>query len=480
MSAIEVEVPAVQVEAAPKAEKKPVTNLVQMLIDAGHPMGQVTRDFAKAIQIPEESSLLIGLAGFSTASLLTYRCEPHYGGTPFPLGLYVIAEQPPASSKTAIFEGFHMPTVDAIAAINAEREAAAKEIKTKMKAITKQVKAGLLEKEEAREKYEALQAQLDELPGELAGYVTDATPAAFEAKILVKNNGAGSLAGDEQTLLETIFLCADGQSPNLGLLLKGYEGSNYQSIRISREGYTGRVALSFCLFAQRGSIQKIMEVTRSTGLVERFWLFVEGHMVGHRDFTKARKYSLLPYETAVSRIMKRMGRDASLECARKLCFTQESGDLLRAYRAHMEPLIQDGADYGDDLLKGAAGKCEFSAMKLAANLHLLAHYAESDEDCPGVIHPKWVELAIRFDRERLSRLRNLLLELGVIGKPAQWDRIISYLESKPGRRMLKPRFVHHFRRFAEYQKSSVIVRAVCTEMVERGWLVETDTHYILP
>ncbi|TDX09586.1 uncharacterized protein DUF3987 [Buttiauxella sp. BIGb0552] len=484
MSVIEHAPEVAQKKAVQEITKEPGTrNIVQMLIDAGHPLGQTMRDLADQVQIPERSTFLVGLAAFSSAALMTYRVTRHYSDSLLPLGLFVIVEQKPGARKSAIFNGTHKPVRDCYAEINKKRSRELAKQRTKIESI----KLGLRNKEPGvtRNQLQNAIENLEALPLPLTVHATDATTAALDLHCLIPNKGAYSLASDEQALLDTLFGlnygAKGGNKPNIAAILHGFDGGHVSNLRAGREGYSGEIAGSICCFAQAGSIDTILRISNGTGLAERFLIASEPSLLGKRKFT-GKICDMTPYQTACRRLIARQGRDGGAECCNYLHFNPEGADMLFAAAEEMEPLLLDGARYSSDLISGLVSKLDTHASKIAALLHLYAHYCQDviggeDKPAPSTINPEWLRIAIEITKEQIEAYHAKLMDMALIGRPGEWQTIIDYLDGKGGK---SNRVVlENALRKKDLYKGRARLRAVIEDMASHGYLNIKDTMIYL-
>ena len=237
-------------------------------VDNTHLLKQLAGDIAKATHLPEHTTFLTGLGIFSSIACRKYKIDYKNNGS-LPIGLYVIAEQPSGTGKSRSNSLFQAP-------FNKAHYEYKKELKSKADAINKKGEKDRTEEDKAI----LLQCNKKQIPF----FITNSTPEALE-ETLKYSNGFFSTVSSEQGLFNAMLgLCyGDGKTSNNDLLLNGFDGGDISSIRVTRDGYSGKVVGSAVMFAQSGSIETILTKSNGTGLSERFLLLAEQHKLGERN-----------------------------------------------------------------------------------------------------------------------------------------------------------------------------------------------------
>ncbi len=116
-------------------------------------------------------------------------------------------------------------------------------------------------------------------------FVTNSTPEGLE-KSLYFSKGFFSAISSEKGLFNSLFGKSYGNGENNNdIVLNGFNGDYVATSRATREGYVGHVSGGIVCFAQAGSVETVLEASNGSGLSERFFMIVEPHNLGIRDFT---------------------------------------------------------------------------------------------------------------------------------------------------------------------------------------------------
>jgi hypothetical protein len=260
-------------------------------------------------------------------------------------------------------------------------------------------------------------------------FATNATPEALE-QYINNTNGFFSAVSSEQGLFNSLLGLSYGDNKkanNNDLVLNAYDGGHINSMRVGREGYNGGVIGAIVLFAQQGSIEKVIEASGGTGLSERFLMLAEPHNLGKRDRTKSTAIDKNALD-AYNEIAERLGNSALNNVKSDLSTLNISTNghrLIAEYLNIIEPHLANGGKFSHAFLRGAAGKLNIQVMKIAANLHLLAgDLFESDID------DKHVKAAIGITQELFEANINLCHDKGIMGTKAEYTAVINCLSNK--------------------------------------------------
>lgn len=408
-------------------------NIVQMAINAGHPLGSLARAVALAIQLPEQSTFLNALGAVSTLAVYGYEVRNQYGSAK-PTGLYVCVTQPPSSGKSPAHSSWHQPIREALKPINLKRQREITRLKNRLKILQKKA-----DTPEMLEECEELYIAIQNAPQPIKIHLTDATPEAIDAKCLSVNNGVFTIASDEQPAFNTVLGSSYGDKSNKankGALLQGWSGDHFNSLRMNRDTYEGTVKGAVNIFAQSGAIETLIaHAPAGDGLIERFLMLDEPDLMGNRELDTHPMPNLTPYGHAVALMAERLTAEEPEDGFTPLYFDEESRQIFTALRKRLEPKFKAGGDYESQSMKGYAGKIDAQAVKIAANLHLLDWFIKGNkEEPPARIPPRWLELAINIAEEMAERYRSILVQRGVIGRKAEWLAVLGYMEKKPGGR----------------------------------------------
>lgn len=257
-------------------------------------------------------------------------------------------------------------------------------------------------------------------------FATNATPEAVEMT-LPTTGGFFSAVSSEQGLFNSLLglSYSDGKKANNNdILLNGFDYGYVSSIRVGREGYNGHVGGGVVVFAQEGSVEKILSASGTSGLCQRFLMLAEQHNLGKRDHMNKplisseliRQYAELAYpigEAAFS------GKSDIISL--KIC--RDGWRFIHEMQNGIEPHLADGGKYSHLALRAAASKSDMQVSKIAAILHLL------DKNCIayGDMDIKHIISAIGIFKDLLSAMASLCEDKGIMGSSAEFSAIISYL-----------------------------------------------------
>jgi hypothetical protein len=334
--------------------------------------------------------------------------------------LYVVAEQPPAAAKTWLQTEFQKPfdTID---------DEKRKQQKEAITSLEKQID----DCEDAKENKELVK-QLKEFKHIPLLFITNTTPEALEMS-LHKTNGFFSLVSSEQTLFDSLFglIGGDkGKQNNNEVVLNGFDAGKSGTLRIGRGAYSGRAAGGVALFAQNGSIEKLLNASGGTGLSERFLMLSSTHLLGKRKHIDApridRSITTEYHELAADLARRALNQDCNVNDLSILTISTAAHRKINQFRDFIEDRLADSGAYAvHQSLRGAAGKANIQIMKMAANLHLLDGGAYEN-----VIDDKHVNSAIGIVDDVLNSMLALCHDKELVGAKAEYSAIIGYLSKK--------------------------------------------------
>jgi hypothetical protein len=385
-------------------------------IDDDHIIKRFSLYISAATYLPKNTVFLMTLGTFSSMSARKY-CVLYKNGKPLPIGIYAVAEQPPATSKTRclnftqdpfrdIYDRIKHKTLEDIERLERKKEPDEHEISDleDRKALLKRMGKSL--------------------------FVTNSTPEALDS-ILNSTGGFFSAVSSEQGLFNSLlgisYNSAGGN--NNDALLNGFDGQYTESSRLSRDTFSGRPVGAIVCFAQDGTIEKVLNASNGTGVSERFLMIAERHALGTRNHLLEPEIDIeLEHEFQskcefIENILlsPRSARDLS-----QLTISEEGHRMIAEYRNRIEAGLADGGKYSHISLRGAAGKINMQIMKIAANLQIL------DDTCSNQISDKYIQSAINIADDLLEENLRLCREKGIIGLKAEFSAILNYLSNKNG------------------------------------------------
>lgn len=458
-----------QEKIAPKNPQIQPSNDNSLLrhIDNNHLVKRLTNTLSASIQLPKNTVFLIGLSIFSSVATRKYSVAYEYGGS-IPIGLYVVAEQPPATAKTWLQREFQKPFDDVDDENRKNRKEQLEDLRNQLDDCE--------DKEGAKE----LKKQIKEIEKNTIPllFITNTTPEALEMS-LHDTRGFFSLVSSEQTLFDSLLglINGDGKQNNNEVVLNGFDGGKSGTLRVTREAYSGRAIGGVSLFAQNGSIEKVLNASNGTGLSERFLMLAEPHNLGKRNHINA------PYiDRTITAEYHKLSSDLARLALKNdgevstLTISKEAHRKIRYFQQGIESHIGDSGAYAaHQSLRGSSGKANMQIMKIAANLHLLDGGAYQPE-----IEDKHVDSAIWIVDAVLKSMLALCHEKEIIGSKAEYNAIIGYLSGK--RDGLKSaEIVEGVRNKKPFKdmtgKKPDAIRMTLSEMIARNLLTQLNGIY---
>lgn len=412
-------------------------------VSNNHIIKRLSLSVANATDLPPSTVFLNGLGLFSSIACRQWRVNYQYSGS-IPIGLYVVTEQPPGTGKTRSLKIYQQP----FETIHFEN--------------LREIKKVLLTMTEKSEK----ELQSNQL--KIQSFVTNPTPEALEES-LNYSEGFFSAVSSEQGLFNALLGLSYGDSKkanNNDLLLNGFDGGYINSIRVNRDGYRGLVAGGVVLFAQHGSVEKVLSASNGTGLSERFLMLSERHNLGRRDFNKPRHIDDDCVNEYAAICKKMTGyifvEPKNLRDLQELTINRDGWRLINNFRNKIEPHLIDGGKYSHISLRGAAGKVDMQIMKIAANLQLLDGVEPDYELNAYIIDNSFIQTAIAIIDDLLEAHLLMLKDKGLIGTKAEYSAILSIFEKD-----------NRAKTFEQIRKSRITVEPFKSHTGNKSELVKT-------
>lgn len=340
-------------------------------------VGKLAGNAARSVQFPESSAYVHFLGCISAAMLGRFTVEYH--GTQQPTALYIVTSQPPSTGKSAINSLSIKPMVAEVQRINELRSKERKKILAKLSALKNEMK-GEKSKSDMADLYqeqEDLQEKLDRM-GDIIFPVSDTTPEGL-ARINFRQ-GNFAVISDEATSINSLLGLTYQDSTrktNSELVLKAWDGGHVSIARANADNNMSFDAMgAIAVIAQDETIDSIMSAgSRGIGVSERFLLVREESYLGRRVFVDANGEStfesvdptlVAEYYKLVHNIMS--DSDVSLKVS------PAAAKLLNKARQEMEPDLADGGKFSHSMLRGAMGKFDKQAIRIAAVLHVVRQW----------------------------------------------------------------------------------------------------------
>ena len=348
-------------------------------------VGKLSANIARSVQFPESSAYMHFLGCISAAMLGRFTVEYH--GTQQPTSLYVVTSQPPSTGKSAINSLSIAPMIAETERLNEVRKRERKKIMAKLSALSKEMKQEKSPSEMASlfEEKEDLEEKLEKLC-DIVFPVSDTTPEGL-ARI---NNRQGNFAviSDEATSVNSLLgmTYGDGsKKTNSELVLKAWDAGNVSIARANAENNMSFVAMGcISVIAQDETINAIMNAgARGIGVSERFLLVREKSFLGERVFVDENGDSTYePIDGSLKADYFRLVHEIMNEQDVKLTVSNSAMKYLNRARQEMEPHLADGGKYSHTMLRGALGKFDKQAIRIAAVLHTVRNWFNPNGGSP--------------------------------------------------------------------------------------------------
>lgn len=340
-------------------------------------VGRLASNVARSIQFPESSAYMHFLACVSAAML--GRFTVGYHGTQQPTALYVVTSQPPSTGKSAINAYSINPITAEVDRINEERKKERKRIMAKLSALKTELKGEKSKSElaELYEEQESLEEKLEAM-SDITFPVSDTTPEGL-ARI---NNRQGNFAviSDEATSINSLLGLTYQDSTrktNSELVLKAWDSGKVSIARANQDNNMSFVALgAIAVIAQDETIDSIMSAgARGIGVSERFLLVREESFLGRRKFVDDKGNSTFePVDKSLVAEYYKLIHEIMTDSDVKLSVNDAAMRYLNRARQEMECELADGGKYAHSMLRGAMGKFDKQAIRIAAVLHTIRNW----------------------------------------------------------------------------------------------------------
>ena len=423
-----------------------------------HILKRLSKQAAKAYHLPESTVAMMGLAIFSSMSCRKYVVNYPDNINSLPIGLYVLAEQPPGVGKTRCMSLFQTPFFEIHKGSDKKR---------------KRRLAELLEQKERTD--ELCQDDRDELfqlqnSSLSMFFTTNATSEGVES-VMPDTKGFFSCQSSEQGLTNTLFgkTYSTGAANN-DVTLNGFDGAYVNFKRGGRSGYVGQSVGSIVCFSQDGTIKTVLEVSQGTGLAERFLMIEEPHLLGYRDHLDVNYVSqalIDEYRFICQFAVDLFDRPLEYDQLSHLSISDVGFEMIAKYKNKIEPDLRDFGKYSYPALRGYASKINMQIMKIAANLHLM-----NNNFYYPVISDEFVMIAIKICNQLLKAQLKMLRDKGFIGIKAEYTAILDYFTD--AHKEASEREIYTTKRYAkpfsEMKGSVMAIKKTLVEMVAAGLL----------
>lgn len=392
---------------APANEFVPVPDVLLETV-----VGKQAQQLARETQIPIGSVFAV-LSGLASGIASTSFCTSYESGEHIASGLYVVSEQPSSMQKSRV------------------------------------IKSGTRALAQCVNEHNGHVAELngEDLDGAklpmTSSLVTDATTAGLDNVLADTDGGRAMLATAEQGLFVSMFPVDGSFASNNDLLLKGWKGEESNTHRTSRKAFSGTPRLAIVMFAQTGSIQRVLSESNNSGLAERFWFLREPSALGHRKLVRHRLQTLSPdalFNAAVAGCFSAYKRRVGFDNGEPYAYTQlddltsvepdaEGRAFIFSTRVRVEPKLGDLAAAGDLMMSSWLGKIEDHVLKLASTLHVFETLSRGGYEVNTPIPLSLIVGCTEFVRSLYMHMAELVREAGEAGYTAEMRTIFSVIDA---------------------------------------------------
>lgn len=415
---------------------------------------QFGAEIARVTEMPESTVIMTTMAALSGILSTTYTTG-YPDGTRLPIGLNVVAEQPPGAAKSRALNKVIKPWLKAIKRYNG-----------------KQAEKAKAESDETGEEVK---------PFYIPYPISNATPEAVEQTMTEAGTGHFFLQSAEQGLVKILF--GEGQKDrpkNFDLALKGFNGEFHAGVRVTRKKIEREVYGAVVCFAQAGSIKTILNNSDGDGLAERFLHIAEPHRLGQRTHNAGNlnEWMEQEYTALLDQLLMdfdQLQEKGDLDGLRYLGFSSEAMEVIRQFKIKLEPKMQLHADNGENSMTAFLAKADIQARKIAAVMYL--------SDCLSKCKPflttipdHYLNASIELTEAALGHVEQVLTSLERMGPDAAKAAIYRQFDRKDGRtaRELKQN-LKKVKPFKDHATPNGYIERIIKGMVNRGELIFDPT-----
>lgn len=382
-------------------------------------IGRIAGILAHCIEFPEASTFLSMLASASASVTCNYAVQ-YSNEHSISTGIYLIAEQPPATQKTRILDAGTVPYEIAMTAHN------------------KKVFARLREESER---------DMDSGESVKPGFVltTDPTSASMDKFMHGCSEGRFVVASAEQSALTSLFPESGSFASTNELILKGYAGEFVAGMRSGRMAFSGIANGTVVLIAQNGASKRVLAASNNSGMAERFCFIAEPTLLGSRTFNNGnvKPSDKSQFDLAVNKCVDAYSakilsyKNSDLETRvvldpknlEQLRASHLGYQMIRQWKVDNESRLGALQESGDMVMLSWLGKFETHVLKFAAVTHVFECLGNG-VSVPAVIPDKIISASMDLAETLSFHMEGLIQDLGESGADAEEQAVIEALSGK--------------------------------------------------
>ncbi len=405
--------------------------------------------------------------------------------TEAPCTIYTCCSQPSGSGKSPVHGAFANAIYDELKKINEHNAKEKRKLKIKIDEAKAQLKS-----ESNGDAKDAIMEDIFNLEFESAQFnkikymVKNATPQALE-EVAQANGGSWSVVSDEKEAMDRLLgtdFGAGEATQDFGLMLSGYDGGYYESLRITREGFNGASRGSINVMAQKSTVEKLLHVgSKGRGINERFYLLCEPP----RFDEALDKWMPLPndmknwYESIVDNVLNTFHITLDVRSS--------DMDKMLAIANKNRTQFVEGGYYDNNMIRGFVAKKQMMIIKVASILHIMRHWSKNG-DRAKTIDSDCVQRAIYIDSQLTDAYRKALYDNKHGGVINQSLRVVDYLDSQVQKGKIKDRVavrkiydsVRKSQEFSQLDECmSTLKNKVLKQLEEYGYGFEYKSYFYL-
>lgn len=445
-------------------------------------LSQCARDISRSIQFPVSTAFMHGMGILATAMTNSFTYKYHSGTKK--VNLYIVTSQPTGTGKSAMNDYFYKAVQSEYDRIAAENRKERRRCIIKIEQYEEQLKTAK-KVDEIMTLENDIQCEREKM-SHFPVYVytwTDITPEALEV-CAAQQNGFFNLVSDEATVINSLLgdMYSD-RVKNNEMLLKGWDGDDVSSARVSRKGFHGAPIGNIAVCAQDETIKAILFAgERGNGICQRFLIHREPTMMGTRDYSDG---SYHPIDSSLHARYYRLINSLVSAGNVSLDFEKDAMSFINSVKAKYEPTIADGGSNSQEMLRGVVAKVDKQIMRMSCILHAMIEWDDGGGKSK-IIKQETVIWAYAIYESLLESYINSASSQGFIGKNVEVTKVkekIALFMSKGAKTVSIQKLkdaIKNINPFKGHQKLVQRLRAdILPQLEEDGWIIVHGNEIII-